>query len=103
VTIAQEIVKHAPDNGIYWITLGAAFYAAGNYRSAAESLEKATQLPNRDVSYALFLLAMTYRQLDDKAQAHKWYDLAATQVHLHELRYSEIVRFHAEAEALLQE
>jgi tetratricopeptide (TPR) repeat protein len=101
VEMAREVVKLAPDNGIYWITLGAALYAAGDNPAAVQALEKAAQLPNRDMSYARFLLAMAYGRLGEKDQARKWYDLAAAQVDLHEVRYAEIVRFRAEAEKML--
>jgi hypothetical protein len=53
---------------------------------AAAALEKATQLPNRDVSYARFLLAMAFWRLGEKDRARRWYDLAAAQVDLHEVR-----------------
>jgi tetratricopeptide (TPR) repeat protein len=101
VALARGVVEKVPHNGIYWGTLGAALYAVGDLRAAIPALEKATQLPNRDVSNSQFLLAMACWRLGEKEQGRRWYDLAAGRVGMLEVRYAEIVRMGAEAGRML--
>ena len=74
--VAQKAVQLAPDP-MNRNTLGLAYYRAGRYREAVETLE-----PNlKDqvdwaLTYDLYFLAMSHHQLGESALAREFYDLA---------------------------
>jgi tetratricopeptide (TPR) repeat protein len=74
--VAQKAVQLAPD-AMNRNTLGLAYYRAGRYREAMETLE-----PNlKDqvdwaLTYDLYFLAMSHHQLGESARARECYDLA---------------------------
>ena len=87
-------------------TLGLAYYRAGRFREAVETLE-----PNlKDqvdwaLAYDLYFLAMSHRQLGETARAREFYDLAVRwSVAHHEalkLYAVELASIQAEAAELL--
>jgi eukaryotic-like serine/threonine-protein kinase len=74
--VAQKAVQLAPGS-MYRNTLGLAFYRAGRFQEAVETLE-----PNlKDqvdwaLTYDLYFLAMSHHQLGESARAREFYDLA---------------------------
>ena len=74
--VAQKAVQLVPD-AMNRNTLGLAYYRAGRYREAVETLE-----PNlKDqvdwaLTYDLYFLAMSHHQLGESARAREFYDLA---------------------------
>src|SRR5262249_16825706 len=64
--LAERAVKLAPDNAEFVNTLGAAYYRAGRYREAVETLR-----PNLDrqagkyLAFDLYLLAMSHHRLNE--------------------------------------
>jgi tetratricopeptide (TPR) repeat protein len=101
IQLARTTVERVPRHGIYWATLGAAHYAAGDYKAAIRALEKAVQLPSYWGSCPCFFLAMAKAQLGEKDEARRWYDEGVARLEQHELRYVEALRIRDEAAKLL--
>jgi serine/threonine protein kinase/tetratricopeptide (TPR) repeat protein len=74
IELAKKAVAHAPDQGDYWNTLGAAYYRAGDWNESVAALEKCMQLRG-DASDWLFL-AMACHQLKQPDKAKTWLDKA---------------------------
>ncbi len=58
-------------------------------------------LPGKNDGFNAFFLAMAHWQLGDKPQAHSWYDKAVPWMEKNQPKDEELVRFRAEAAALL--
>jgi serine/threonine protein kinase len=101
VAVARQVVERVPENAGYWSTLGAAHYAAGDYRAAVRALDKATQSRYDQGSVARFLLALAHGRLGERERARRWYDQAVALMEGTELRFIETLRIRAEAERLL--
>jgi tetratricopeptide (TPR) repeat protein len=59
---AAAVVQVASQDALGWYNLGAILYGAGRFTDAVPALERAVTLQN-DYSNALFLLALSYREL----------------------------------------
>jgi serine/threonine protein kinase len=101
VTFAQLAVRAAPTNGLYWNTLGAAQYRAGNWKEAAAALEKSMEFRQGGDGFDWFFLAMAHWQLGDKELACKWYAPAVLWMEKYAPGDGELRRFRDEAAALL--
>jgi tetratricopeptide (TPR) repeat protein len=101
VTLATKAVELAPKAGLIWNTLGVAHYRAGDYRAAVVALEKSRELQRGHDSFDWFFLAMAHWQLGHKKQARTWYDQAVAWMDKHMPQNAELIRFRAEAAALL--
>ena len=53
------------------------------------------------LAFNAFFLAMAHWQLADKPQAHSWYDKAVSWMEKNQPKDEELIRFRAEAAALL--
>jgi tetratricopeptide (TPR) repeat protein len=102
VELAQKAVGLAPGQRNNWNTLGAALYRAGDWSAAIEALAKSLALGRGGDANDWFFLAMAHRQLGDKPQARSWYDKAVGWMEKNRPKDEELVRFRAEAEALLE-
>jgi tetratricopeptide (TPR) repeat protein len=78
-----------------------AHYRNGEWQAAVEALTKSTQLRQSGDATDFFFLAMARWQLGDKEQAREWYDKAVAWMDKHDPRDAELLRFRAEAVALL--
>jgi serine/threonine protein kinase len=101
VELAKKAVELAPEQGIYWNTLGTAHYRAGQWQDAVTALEKSTELCKGGDSFDWFLLAMAHRQLGHKDDARKWYDQAVAWMDKNQPENEELRRIRAEAAKLL--
>jgi WD40 repeat protein len=101
VRLAHRAVELAPRSGLYWKTLGAARYRAGDWKAAVAALERSMALRNGGDSSDWFFLAMTHWQLGDQEQAHKRYDEAVQWMDKNKPPDEELHRFRAEAAELL--
>ena len=102
VALATKAVQREPTQGMYWNTLGAAQYRAGDWKAAIQSLRKASQLyQGRLFSHVAFFLAMAHWQLGEKDHARKWYTPAVLWMDKRDPKNEELRRFRAEAAALL--
>ena len=102
VRLATRAVELAPKVGSNWNTLGAAHYRAGDWKAAIEALTKSMELSNGGDSNDWFFLAMAHWQLGDKPQARSWYDKAVAWMEKNQPKNEELIRFRAEAAALLE-
>jgi eukaryotic-like serine/threonine-protein kinase len=74
---AAEKAVHLNPDPMYRNTLGLAYYRAGRYREAVETLEpNLKDEPDWALAYDLYFLAMSHHQLGESARARQFYDLA---------------------------
>ncbi len=71
--LAQELTSEAPGNATFWSCRGIASYRAGDWKSAAETLEKAAKMKGFDDARDWFFLAMSHGQLKDERSARAAY------------------------------
>jgi tetratricopeptide (TPR) repeat protein len=87
--------------GTFWNTLGVAQYRAGEWKPAIEALEKSMELRKGGDSFDWFFVAMACRQQGKKELAGKWFDEAVQWMEMNNPKDKELLRFRAEAAALL--
>jgi tetratricopeptide (TPR) repeat protein len=103
VALAKEAVAAAPKNGSCWATLGVAQYRSGVWEEAIESLEHADELLDGDeFGRNGFFLTMAHARLGHAGRARDYFDRAAAWTERHAPADPELLRFRAEAEALLR-
>ena len=96
VELANRAVKINPYGD--WNTVGVAYYRIGDFKQALPFLEKG----NGGNSWAFFFLAMANRQLGNADAARRYYDQAIQWMDKQNPRNPELLRFRAEAEALIE-
>jgi tetratricopeptide (TPR) repeat protein len=101
LTLAKRAVELEPKNGPYLNTLGVARYRTGDWAGAIADLEKSMALRKGGDSSDWFFLAMARWQLGEKDAARDWFDKAVKWMKEKAPRNPELIRFHAEAAALL--
>jgi superkiller protein 3 len=77
VALAERAVELEPEVGNYWNTLGVARYRAGDWKAAAEALEKSTALSKGGGAIDWHFLAMAHWRLGHKDEARRCYDRVA--------------------------
>lgn len=106
VTLAEKAVDQEPENRNHVNTLGAAYYRAGQYDKALETLERnARERTDVMVCFDLYPLAMTYFKLDQKDKAKETYEQAlarhrGAEAKLSSNHWHELYRFRIEAATL---
>ena len=80
--------------------LGAGYMSSG-WKDAIADLEKVIELDKGGSGRPWFLLSMAHWQLGDKPQARSWYDKAVRWMEKNQPKNEELIRFRAEAAALL--
>jgi tetratricopeptide (TPR) repeat protein len=101
VVLAKKAVELDQKNRAYANTLGAAYYRTSDWNAAIASLEKSMELSKGGDSFDWFFLAMAHWQLGEKDKAREWYDRAAEWMDKNQPTNEELLRFRAEAAALL--
>jgi len=102
VGLAEKAVARAPDAILIVNTLGTAYYRAGDWNAAIDTLKRADELYGGSYfSHNAFFIAMANWQRGDKEQALKWYAPALVWMEKHAPKDEELIRFRAEAAALL--
>ncbi|MGH7171998.1 MAG: hypothetical protein ACRELG_17120, partial [Gemmataceae bacterium] len=81
--------------------LGVAHYRAEKWQAAIAALTKSMALRNGGDSSDWFFLAMVHQQEGRKDEARMCYDRAARWMEKNQAKDEELVRFRAEAAALL--
>jgi tetratricopeptide (TPR) repeat protein len=104
--LAEKAVRLDSGDANYRNTLGVAYYRAGRFREAADTLR-----PNLDkqaewcLAFDLYFLAMSHHRLGETARARDFYDLAVrwprSDPRLKPGHLKELDRFRAEAARLL--
>ena len=82
-------------------TLGFVHYRAGNWQASVEALQKAVKLRAGGHAADWFFLAMAHRQLGNKEQAQRNYDLAVAWMGENAPHDEELIHFQTEAAELL--
>ena len=106
--LAEKALRLEETNAVYRNTLGVAYYRAGRYREAVETLRPNLQ-SQQDwaLAFDLYFLAMSHQRLGETAWARDYYDLAVrltrTQPGLSAGNLEELTVFRAEAEELLKQ
>jgi tetratricopeptide (TPR) repeat protein len=101
VELAGRAVEAAPEQGLYWRTLGLARYRNGDWKETLSALDKAMQNRSGGDSSDWFILAMACWRLGEKDKARDWYDKAVAWMNKNQPQVEELKRFRAEAAALL--
>jgi tetratricopeptide (TPR) repeat protein len=102
VGLAKRAVERAPDQGYIVNTLGTAYYRAGEWQSAIETLKRADELhQGQFFSSDAFFIAMAHWQLGEKDAALKWHNTAVRWMDKFAADNEEQRRFRAECAALL--
>ena len=98
---AKKAVELDPQKGSYWDTLGIAYCRARDWDSAVKALMKASELNSGGAANTWFFLATAHWQKGEKDQARQSYDKAVTLMEKNKPQSAELLRFRAEAAALL--
>jgi tetratricopeptide (TPR) repeat protein len=102
LALARKAVELNPQSPEILNTLGVALYRTADWKGAIEALEKAEALePDRDLAFNGFFLALARWQLGQKNEARTWYDKAVVWMEKNRPKDEELLRFRAEAAALL--
>jgi tetratricopeptide (TPR) repeat protein len=101
VALAAKGVELQPNQGMYWNTLGAARYGAGDWAAAVEALNKSIELRQGGDAFDWFFLAMAEWQRGNKDEARRWYDKAREWTQKNAAANEELQRFEAEAKEVL--
>jgi serine/threonine protein kinase/Tfp pilus assembly protein PilF len=100
--LAKEVVKHTPDSGSNWNTLGVAYYRSGDWHGAIAALKQSQGYDSgKDVANNGLFLAMAHWKLGDKPQARTCYDRAVAWMEKNAANNKDLKRFRAEAEELM--
>jgi tetratricopeptide (TPR) repeat protein len=102
VAMAQRMVEQCPNAEVYWNTLGAACYRAGDDASAIAALDHATTLGGGTAFDNVFL-AMAHARLGDHEQAELQLTHAIFGMERDYPGHPELVRFCDEARSILAE
>jgi serine/threonine protein kinase/Flp pilus assembly protein TadD len=73
VELARRAAEARPRGGLFWKTLGAAYYRLGDWKGAAAAIERGTALAGGKQDAHGFFQAMAYYRLGDPEQAARSY------------------------------
>jgi tetratricopeptide (TPR) repeat protein len=99
--LASKAVELIPDCWESWNTLGVACYRTGHWEDAREALLTAIDKHPGDNAYDGFFLGMVMWQLGDEQASREWLSKAETWRLHNRPDDCELLRFRAEAEALV--
>ena len=103
----MKLIQHSlelyRENGVAWNTLGVAYYRQGSLDKALEALEESMRLREGGDSFDWFFVAMVHCRQGNEAEARRRFDEATTWMDANKPDDTELHRFRAEAEALLND
>jgi tetratricopeptide (TPR) repeat protein len=100
VELAEKAVTLQPQEGTFWNTLGVARYRKGDWTNAHLALEQSVKLSGGS-PHDWFFLAMACQQLGDGERARAWRNQATQWLDAQESKPEDLLRYRAEADALL--
>jgi tetratricopeptide (TPR) repeat protein len=101
VALAEKAVALQPQQAKFWNTLGAAYYRRGDWPRARSSLEESINRNDGGGPHDWFFLAMACQQLGDVERAQAWRKQAIQWMDAQEMKPEDLLRYRAEADALL--
>lgn len=101
VTLAEQAVTLAPNNASYRNTLGVARYRTNDWKGAADSILKSINLLKGGHRVDWYFMAMSHWRMGQKDSARRWFAHAQQRMFQSVALDEEVVRFRAEAAALL--
>ena len=101
VELVQKAIALQPHEGNFWNTLGIAQYRAGNLQAAIKALKQSIELRKGGDAFDYFFLAMAEHKSGHPEEARQWYDKALASMNTKTPHNKELIRFRAEAAALL--
>jgi tetratricopeptide (TPR) repeat protein len=103
LSYARKAVELAGDEGMYWNTLGVAYFRVQDWDEATKALGRSMELRSdgKGDSYDWFFLAMIHARKDQKEEGRQWYDRAVAWFHNARQGNRELYRFQVEAAAAL--
>jgi hypothetical protein len=99
--LAAKAAAAHPECSVYWNTLGAAHYRAGNFEAAIAALDRATALSDGGTAFDHVFLAMAYAQLAKYEQAQRYFERARRWMEQYQLDHPELLRLCDEAMSIL--
>ena len=102
VSYARRAVELAPESGNDWNTLGVAYYRAGNWEDAKNSLERSMNLRKGGDSFDWFFLSLVHHKLGHPEAARQLCEKAVRWYQQNKPDDRELHRFQAEAASELR-
>ena len=99
LSYARKAVELAGDEGMYWNTLGVAYFRVQDWDEATKALGRSMELRSdgKGDSYDWFFLAMIHARKDQEEEGRQWYDRAVAWFHNARQGDRELYRFQVEA------
>jgi tetratricopeptide (TPR) repeat protein len=98
VSLASKATETFPNQSIYWNTLGAAYYRAGDNHSAIDALHQSLQIQcDQGTGFDYFYLAMACSRLEQHGIARLWYEQGMAWIEEHDLDQNRLRHLGAEA------
>jgi serine/threonine protein kinase/tetratricopeptide (TPR) repeat protein len=101
VALAEKAVKLAPRHGMFWNTLGVAYYRAKNWAASLAAFRESMRLRNGGDPHDWFFLAMIQWRMGHKGEAQHWYNRAVAAMNRFKDQMTELRIFRNEAEMTL--
>ena len=101
IELAEKGLTIDEDSGPLLTALGVAYYRAGRWKEAVETLNKVSNSAGDTEGVAPFFLAMAHWKLDDKQEARKLFHEATKWMKENRPDDADLIRFHAEAEGTI--
>jgi tetratricopeptide (TPR) repeat protein len=101
VALAERAVALQPEQAGIWNTLGVARYRKGDWKEARAALEQSVEKGDGGSAHDWFFLALACQRLGDVERARAWRDKAVRWMDAREEKPEDLLRYRAEADALL--
>jgi tetratricopeptide (TPR) repeat protein len=99
--LASQATQADPENGVYWNTLGAACYRAGDFTAAIAALERSMSLNGQHNAFDHLIMAMAHTKQGQREEALRWYDRAVSWIGEHDCHDPGLLALYEEAGAVL--
>jgi serine/threonine protein kinase/Flp pilus assembly protein TadD len=101
IGLARQCLEQRPANGVFWTTLGAAYYGVGDWKAAVDALSRADNLKVKGEPFSWFFLAMALCRDGEKERAQTFYQRAVDWIETKDRHDVEFGRFRVEAAGVL--
>jgi tetratricopeptide (TPR) repeat protein len=102
IALARKAVDRRRTNGLYWNTLGAAYYRGGQSQQSREAFAASMLLRKGGDGFDWFFLAMLDWQCGEKETARQWYDRAVQWMDRQRRNDPTLLRLKAEAQRYVE-